>query len=41
MRFAELRAPYAAQLNDLARFFEIPPLAWIGDRSSIGASGHH
>jgi hypothetical protein len=39
-RFSDLRSNYAARLNALARFFEIPPLQWIGDRSSIGASAH-
>ncbi len=39
--FAQLRSSYAAHLNELARFFQIPPLAWIGDRSSITATPHH
>jgi Ion channel len=39
-RFSDLRSNYAARLNALARFFESPPLQWIGDRSSIGASAH-
>ena len=34
-RFAEMRATYAPHLNALARFFEIPPLQWIGDRSRL------
>ena len=34
-RFSNLRAAYAPQLNALARFFEIPPLQWIGDRSLL------
>lgn len=34
-RFSTLRTTYAPQLNALARFFEIPPLQWIGDRSLI------
>jgi len=40
VRFSELRAAYASHLNELARFFEIPPLSWIGDRSSITLSPH-
>jgi hypothetical protein len=39
-RFAGLRASYASTLNELARFFEIPPLQWIGDRSAIAVSAH-
>lgn len=34
-RFATLRSAYASHLNALAHFFSIPPLQWIGDRSSI------
>jgi hypothetical protein len=26
---------YAGQLNVMARFFVIPPLRWIGDRSTL------
>lgn len=39
-RFVSLRSGYAARLNTLARFFEIPPLQWIGDRSAISVSPH-
>jgi Ion channel len=39
--FAKLRSSYASHLNELARFFEIPPLAWIGDRSTITKIPHH
>jgi Ion channel len=39
-RFSNLRSDYASRLNLLARFFEIPPLQWIGDRSIITASHH-
>jgi FAD/FMN-containing dehydrogenase len=39
-RFAGLRSSYAASLGELARFFEIPPLQWIGDRSAIAISPH-
>lgn len=38
--FARLRSDYAARLNGMARFFEIPPLQWIGDRSAINVSAH-
>jgi hypothetical protein len=34
-RFATMRETYAPQLNSLARFFEIPPLQWIGDRGPV------
>jgi hypothetical protein len=34
-KFAALRSTYAGHLNALAHFFRIPPLQWIGDRSSI------
>jgi hypothetical protein len=37
-RFSTLRSAYAPHLNTLARFFAIPPLQWIGDRSPI--EGH-
>lgn len=37
-RFAKLRSGYASRLNTLARFFQIPPLQWIGDRSILGAT---
>ncbi len=39
-RFANLRSTYAPHLNLLARFFEIPALQWIGDRSMITVSAH-
>jgi Ion channel len=39
-RFSNLRSGYARRLNELARFFEIPPLQWIGDRSSIHVAPH-
>jgi hypothetical protein len=39
-RFSSLRASYATQLSELARFFQIPPLQWIGDRSIIALSPH-
>ena len=34
-KFAKLRIGYAADLNALARFFQTPPLQWVGDRSII------
>ncbi|MBV8246486.1 MAG: two pore domain potassium channel family protein, partial [Candidatus Eremiobacteraeota bacterium] len=33
--FMELRCAYASQLNAMARYWEVPPLQWIGDRSLI------
>lgn len=39
-RFSSLRSGYARRLNELARFFEIPPLQWIGDRSAIHVAPH-
>jgi hypothetical protein len=39
-RFSNLRSGYARRLNELARFFEIPPLQWIGDRSTIHVAPH-
>lgn len=38
-RFSTMRATYAPQINSLARFFQIPPLQWIGDRGPV--SGPH
>jgi hypothetical protein len=40
LRFSDLRATYATHLNELARLFAIPPIAWIGDRSVITPSSH-
>ena len=34
-KFSELRRDYAANLNALARFFQSPPLQWVGDRSFL------
>jgi Ion channel len=39
-KFLELRLGYAPHLNALARFFQIPPLQWIGDRSTINVAAH-
>lgn len=33
--FAKLRAEYAGPLNALARFLDVPPAQWIGDRSYV------
>jgi hypothetical protein len=33
--FARLRSEYAAPLNDLAKFLDVPPAQWIGDRSYV------
>ncbi|HET7815153.1 MAG TPA: potassium channel family protein [Candidatus Baltobacteraceae bacterium] len=35
--FASLRSRYGRQLNALARWLEIPPVQWVGDRSLISA----
>jgi hypothetical protein len=34
-RFSELRATYAGPLNEMARYWAIPPAQWIGDRSLL------
>jgi hypothetical protein len=34
-KFAELRAAYAIPLNDMGRYWSIPPALWIGDRSYL------
>lgn len=39
-RFGSLRTGYASDLNALARFFAIPPLQWIGDRSILPMPTH-
>ena len=36
--FSKLRAAYALVLNELARWLEIPPIQWVGDRSLLA---HH
>ena len=38
--FAELRGEYAGPLNAMARFFQIPPIQWIGDRSLLALHPH-
>jgi hypothetical protein len=37
LHFSELRSTYAAHLNAMARWLEIPPVQWVGDRSLIAA----
>lgn len=39
--FSNLRASYAPHLNRLARWLEIPPVQWIGDRSVIAPHPPH
>lgn len=39
-RFSGLRSGYAGRLNELASFFQIPPLQWVGDRSIIALTSH-
>jgi hypothetical protein len=33
--FARLRAEYAGPLNALAKYLDVPPAQWIGDRSYV------
>lgn len=33
--FARLRSDYAGALNSIARYFDVPPAQWIGDRSYV------
>lgn len=37
--FSALRSRYALHLNELARWLEIPPIQWVGDRSLIMRHG--
>ena len=41
--FVEIRSEYAAPLNEMARYWVIPPAQWIGDRSPLRFrhAGHH
>jgi hypothetical protein len=39
--FSSLRSAYAQPLNALARWLQIPPLQWIGDRSLIARQKAH
>ena len=34
-KFSELRSAYASALNAMARWLEIPPVQWVGDRSIL------
>jgi Ion channel len=34
-KFSELRSAYAVPLNEMARYWSIPPSLWIGDRSYL------
>jgi hypothetical protein len=34
-KFSELRSAYAIPLNDMGRYWSIPPALWIGDRSYL------
>lgn len=40
LAFSHLRGTYAAQINALARFFDIPRLQWIGRKESIIRTAH-
>jgi Ion channel len=40
-KFSHLRASYAPHLNALARWLEIPPVQWVGDRSVIAPAVPH
>jgi hypothetical protein len=33
--FSRLRSAYALPVNELARWLEIPPIQWVGDRSLL------
>ena len=35
LRFAKKRSQYAGALNTIARYFDVPPAEWIGDRSYV------
>jgi hypothetical protein len=39
-RFAAVRATYAGSLNAMARWWNIPPSLWIGDRSFLKSGPH-
>lgn len=34
-KFVALRTTYASPLNEMARYFRIPPALWVGDRSML------
>jgi hypothetical protein len=40
-QFSRLRSSYAPHLNALARWLEIPPVQWVGDRSIIAPAVPH
>ena len=39
LEFGKIRSTYANQLNQMAKFWEIPPAQWFGDRSLIPHHG--
>lgn len=39
-RFSDLRRTYALHLNTLARWLEIPPVRWVGDRAMLRTPAH-
>ncbi len=39
--FSRLRSAYGTHLNELARWLEIPPIQWVGDRSLIERQTAH
>ena len=39
-QFSETRATYAAGLNELAKYWAVPPALWVGDRSYLPHSVH-
>ncbi|HKW78710.1 MAG TPA: potassium channel family protein [Candidatus Limnocylindria bacterium] len=38
--FSDTRATYASDLNELARYWAVPPALWVGDRSYVPHSVH-
>jgi hypothetical protein len=39
-QFADTRSTYAAGLNELARYWAVPPALWVGDRSYLPHNVH-
>ena len=39
--FSKLRLAYASRLNEMARWLEIPPVQWVGDRSILARAQQH
>jgi hypothetical protein len=39
-KFVAMRTRYASPLNEMARYFRIPPALWVGDRSPLRRHGH-